>query len=264
VATAADADPAVAAIITGGARWSAVDLATDRVRLDHLRMVADRAWASVDAILTPVTPFHPSVDEVITDPLGVNEAIGRFVSGCNLVDWCAAVVPVPDDDGLPFGVQILGPAWSDPAVWAAAAVIAGEDPLPVGARSSPGAIALAVCGAHLGGEPLNHELTDRGATLVRRTTTAARYRMAVLPGPVPKPGLHRVDEGGDALEVEVWSLDPAAFGALVAEVPAPLAIGAVELADGTSVPGFLCDALVAQRAPDITAWGGWRSWRAGA
>lgn len=257
-----DADPAVAAVIAGGAAWSAVDLAADRARLGRLRGAAAAVWDTVDAVLLPTAPFHPTVDEVAADPLGVNGRLGRFVSGCNLVDWCAAAFPVPTDDGLPFGVQLLGPAWSDPAVWAAAATLTGEDAATV--DDGPDRISIAVCGAHLAGEPLNHQLVDRGGVLVTRTATAAAYRMVALDGPMPKPGLHRVAPGGGAVEVEVWSLDAASFGRFVAEVPAPLAIGAVELADGSSVPGFLCDAAVAAGAPDITAWGGWRAWRASA
>jgi allophanate hydrolase len=119
-----------------------------------------------------------------------------------------------------------------------------------------------VCGAHLEGQPLNHQLVDRGARLVARTATAPTYRLVALPTDPPKPGLVRVADGGAAIEVEVWSLDAAGFGAFVAEVPAPLAIGTVVLADGSSVMGFTCEGLAAADAPDITAHGGWRAYLA--
>lgn len=260
-----DADPSVAAIVGGGSSWSAVDLAADRARLDSLRVRADAVWSSVDAVLLPTAPFHPTIAEVQADPLAVNSRLGRFVSGCNLVDWCAAAIPLPADDGLPFGVQLLGPAWSDAAIWIAAAQILGEDADSIATVDDleQDVLRVAVVGAHLAGEPLNHQLTDRGGALEQRTTTAPRYRMVALPGAVAKPGLVHVGEGGGTVEVEVWSMPAAAFGHFVAEVPAPLAIGALELADGTTVSGFLCDALVAAEAEDITAWGGWRAWRAG-
>ena len=185
----ADADPAVAEIVGRGARWSAVDLAADRARLDALRLDAARVWSSVDAVLLPTTPCHPTIAEVEADPLGVNARLGRFVSGCNLVDWCAAAVPMPTDDGLPFGVQLLGPAWSDAAIWAVAARLLGEDAAGVATVDEPSGAhaAVAVAGAHLEGEPLNHQLTDRGATLERRTTTAPRYRMVALRETCPSP-----------------------------------------------------------------------------
>jgi allophanate hydrolase len=123
-------------------------------------------------------------------------------------------------------------------------------------------VQLAVVGAHLAGQPLNHQLTDRGGVLVRRTATAAAYRLHALATEPPKPGLRRLEgDGGCAIEVEVWSLSSAAFGSFVASIPAPLAIGKVELADGTWIAGFVCEPHALQRAPDISSFGGWRAYR---
>ena len=121
---------------------------------------------------------------------------------------------------------------------------------------------LAVAGAHLSGQPLNHQLTDRDATLVTTTTTVPAYRFYALDTVPPKPGLVRVATGGAAVEVEVWSLDPAAFADFVDAIPAPLCIGRVVLADGTDVAGFLCEPLAVDGAADITAFGGWRRYLA--
>ncbi len=124
---------------------------------------------------------------------------------------------------------------------------------------------IAVVGAHLAGEALNHELTSRGGTLVAATRTAPVYRLVALPTEPPKPGLLRVGAGDDragAIEVEVWELDAAAFGSFVDEIPSPLGIGRVRLADGTDVAGFLCESIAADGAPDITRYGGWRAYRA--
>ena len=128
---------------------------------------------------------------------------------------------------------------------------------------SAGVTLLAVVGAHLRGEPLNHQLTSRGATLVATTTTAPVYRLFALPTAPPKPGLVRVGEvaGAGAVEVEVWELDPAAFASFVDEIPAPLGIGRLLLADGTDVAGFLCEPIAVDGAPDITHLGGWRAYR---
>jgi allophanate hydrolase len=124
---------------------------------------------------------------------------------------------------------------------------------------------LAVVGAHLDGQPLNHQLTDRGATFVRRTETAPIYRMFLLPTEPPKPGLLRVvdgDEGAGAVEVEVWDLEPAAFASFVDEIPSPLGIGRLVLDDDTDVAGFVCETYALHGALDITAYGGWRAYRA--
>ena len=120
---------------------------------------------------------------------------------------------------------------------------------------------IAVVGAHLGGEPLNRELTDRGGTLVRTTRTARCYRMYALKTNPPKPGLVRVEPGDEEagdVEVEVWALPAGGFGMFVDGVTAPMVIGRVVLADGSDVAGFLCEPIALEDAVDITGYGGWR------
>lgn len=123
---------------------------------------------------------------------------------------------------------------------------------------------ICVVGAHLSGMPLNRELTEAGGVLVKRCRTARDYRLFVLPDTTPmKPGVVRQPGfAGPGLEVEVWALDPAAFGAFVAGIPAPLGIGKVTLEDGSAVPGFLCEAHAVEKAQEITALGGWRAFMA--
>ena len=58
----------------------------------------------------------------------------------------------------------------------------------------------------------------------------------------------------------MWALPVVGFGAFVAAVPSPLAIGTVHLADGSSAAGFLCESVAAYAAPDITDTGGWRNY----
>ena len=134
-------------------------------------------------------------------------------------------------------------------------VEAGSDP----AAGQGGRLALAVCGAHLSGLPLNGQLTERGGCLLRVTQTAQCYRLYALPGGPPhRPGLIRQREGGAAIEVEVWSLPLDQVGGFLAGIPAPLGLGSVELADGTWAKGFICEGFAAEGARDITHLGGWR------
>jgi allophanate hydrolase len=124
---------------------------------------------------------------------------------------------------------------------------------------------IAVVGAHLDGEPLNHQLTGRGARLVRTTDTAPIYRMFLLPTDPPKPGLLRVVDGelgAGAVEVEVWDLAPAEFASFVDEIPSPLGIGRIVLDDDSDVAGFLCEPYALHGAREITSFGGWRAFRA--
>ncbi|MCU1354038.1 MAG: Amidase [Acidimicrobiales bacterium] len=135
------------------------------------------------------------------------------------------------------------------------------------AVSAPTAARMAVVGAHLTGQPLHHQLTDRGAQLVATTRTAPAYRLYALATEPPKPGLLRLaadDPAGAAIEVEVWELGLAAFGSFVDAIPAPLGVGRVMLEDGTDVAGFLCEPVAVADAVDITQHGGWRAYLAAA
>ncbi|OWY60115.1 hypothetical protein B7486_70930, partial [cyanobacterium TDX16] len=185
----------------------------------------------------------------------------------NLLDQCAITVPVPPaEDGIPRGLTVIGPAWTDGRVAALGAELTGE-PCPHrdpgsdgGAEPTQTPVVLAVVGAHLTGQPLNHQLTDRGASFLRATTTSDDYWLYALKTDPPKPGLLRVRSSGRPIEVELWQLSPAAFGDFVANIPAPLGIGRVRLADGSDVAGFLCEPVAVQGAEDITAHGGWRGY----
>ena len=120
---------------------------------------------------------------------------------------------------------------------------------------------MAVVGAHLSGQPLNHQLVTLGARLEQTTTTAALYRLFHLPTTPAKPGLIRVKDGGLSIEVEVWRLSETAFGRFVAAIPAPLGIGRLTLIDGREVSGFICEPYAVSGCTDITAHGGWRAFR---
>lgn len=275
-----DVDPVVGALITSAADLSATRLATDTEYLGRLAAdVADLlAGVGASSLVLPTVPFHPTLAEVAADPFGVNARLGIFTNFVNLLDLCAVSVPSDPTDGRPHGVSLIGPAWSD-RVQADLARIAGV-PDAVTDLHGPGAdgparddgwarpalpaVRLVVAGAHLSGQPLNHQLTDRGARLVRTTTTAPCYRLVALATDPPKPGLVRLAEGavGGAVEVEVWELPPVGFAGFVAALPRPMAIGKVTLADGASEPGFVCEPEATEGAEDITASGGWRAYLA--
>lgn len=124
-------------------------------------------------------------------------------------------------------------------------------------------IEIAVVGAHLSGLALNHELVSRGATLSRAVHTLPCYRFyALAGGPPRRPGMLRVARDGAAIEAEIWSLPAEGFGRFVAGIPAPLCIGTVLLADGTTPKGFLVEPEGLAGAEDITRYGGWRGYLA--
>jgi len=55
-------------------------------------------------------------------------------------------------------------------------------------------------------------------------------------------------------------MDAAAFGSFVEEIPQPLGIGTLELADGRLVKGFICEPEAVATATHISEFGGWRAY----
>ncbi|HWS35074.1 MAG TPA: allophanate hydrolase [Actinoplanes sp.] len=246
-------DPTVRKIITAARDIPAHVLVADTARLARLRDDAMAEWGDADALLLPTAPVHPSIADVLADPVGVNSLVGTYTNFCNLFDLAAVAVPAP---GL--GVQVITRGHADAVAAGIAALIIGEPAPPAAATGIP----LLVVGAHLSGQPLNHQLTTAGARLAGTVTTAPAYRLHALPTTPPKPGLTRVATGGAGIEGEVWELPPAALGPFLAALPAPMTLGKVDLADGSSVTGFLCEATALTEAPDITGHGGWRAYLA--
>jgi allophanate hydrolase len=250
-------DPTVAQIVRAGGSLSAIDVFLGERRLAKLRRAAAPIWEAADALALPTTPGHPRIADVAADPVGVNASLGRFTNFVNLLDLAAVALPGPRrPDGLPAGVSLVAPAFHDRRLLDMAAVWREEEP-----PESHGGVHVVVVGAHMSGLPLNHELTRRGARLVRSAQTAPVYRLLALPSDgVPRPGLVRVAGGGASVQGEVWEMAPAALGDLLGSIPAPLGIGRVTLDDGEEAAGFLCEAYAAAGAADITAFGGWRAY----
>jgi allophanate hydrolase len=268
------ADPTVRAVIGGGARFTAVDAFAGQYRLAALHRHAEEVFAPLDALVVPTAPTFPTHAEVAAEPVAANARLGTYTNFVNLLDLAAIAVPAARrDDGLPFGVTFVAPAFADGALLALAAAWAGDRSHPDGALRSPASAAptaptidIAVAGAHLTGMARNGDLLALGAQLVRITRTAPRYRLYDLADGTGRPGLLRAGSGeeGEHIEVEVWRLDHAAMGAFLATVAAPLAIGSLELEDGAVVHGFLCEAHAVAGAQDVSEYGGWRAYTAAA
>ncbi|MEN8512497.1 allophanate hydrolase [Burkholderia sp. RS02] len=269
--------PVIREIVGGAARFSAADAFAAFDRLAALRVDAARAWDDIDAIVMPTSAMTATVDELEADPIGVNARFGYYTNFVNLLDLSAIAVPAGlcetgPHAGLPFGITFVGRAHDDAMLldladaWGAAQAGEGDVTATCPLAAPAGVVRVAVVGAHLRGEPLNGQLTQRGARFVAATTTAPAYRLyalsAAVSGGVAKPGLVRVPEDGAAIAVEIWEMPVAAYGSFVAGIGAPLGIGTLTLADGAQVQGFLCEPAALDGAVDITRFGGWRAYRA--
>ncbi|MFC0139195.1 allophanate hydrolase [Erwinia mallotivora] len=268
-----DMDPVVHEIIATGQRYSAVDAFTaEYLRADLSRQI-QQTLSQFDALVVPTSPTIHTLAEMQQEPVRYNAQFGTYTNFTNLADLCALALPGPfRADGLPAGITLIAPAWHDRALATFGQRWQASQSLSLGAtgRTAPGNrlslpasplhVRVAVVGAHLSGMPLNHQLTRRDVVRVEETQTAACYRLYALADTHPaKPGLAKGSDGA-AITVELWDIPLARFGEFVAEIPPPLGIGTLELADGRLVKGFICEPAALAEATDITASGGWRNW----
>jgi allophanate hydrolase len=273
-------NPVVKSIITAGqkgAQGAALGSAVAAFNAEYQRAALVRKiqalFSEFDALLVPTAPCFPSLAQVAQEPVLINSQLGTYTNFVNLADLCAIALPANlRRDGLPFGITLIAPAFSEmllmnfAAHWQAALRLPTA-PVLLGARQDE-SVVVAVVGAHLTGMPLNHQLTSRNAVLIEQTRSAKKYQLYALANTVPpKPGLVRVNDGllaagsaeGYDIIVELWRMDLAAFGSFVQEIPQPLGIGTLELSDGRLVKGFICEPEAVATATHISAFGGWRA-----
>jgi allophanate hydrolase len=269
--------PVTREIAAAGARLTAADTFSAIYRLQALRKIAERSFASIDALVLPTAPTTYSTAQVLANPIELNSRLGTYTNFVNLLDLCGLALPSamrPDD--IPFGITLLAPAGHDALLASIGRVFHADSKLKLGATSvsqpplatlpthrGSDEIAIAVVGAHLSGMVLNGELTTLGGRLLESTATAPDYKLYALPTAPPKPGMLRVEAGtGSSIELELWALSPSAFGKFVSAIPPPLSIGTIRLADGRGVKGFIVEPAALDGARDISAFGGWRKYMA--
>ncbi|MDO3650754.1 allophanate hydrolase [Nocardia mangyaensis] len=249
-------DPTVAGIISAAGQLDAHVFAADLDTLAVARAATTALLTDYDGLLIPTTTEHPSIAEVAADPVAINRRLGTYTNFCNLLDLAAVAVPgVPTADGLPFGVSFVVPGFADQRAVDLAALLAGDPEAPLLVRTG---VPLAVFGAHLRGQPLHWQLEQLGARFTGEITTTDAYRLTALDTVPPKPGLVRHGDGrGAPIRGELFLVSPGGLGRFLAELPPPMALTSIELADGRSVIGFACSYDAAVAATDITEHGGW-------
>jgi allophanate hydrolase len=260
--------PVIREIVSAGANASAVDRIRGSHMLRALKQRCDRMLDTLDLVLTPTIPRAFTSEELRAAPIRRNSDLGTYTNFLNLLDYAAVAVPSGAlRNGLPWGITLFGRAFTDQYLLALADrfmnAAAIDAQLPRARELIPGdRIRVVVCGAHLQGLSLNGQLLDRGAQLVRATTTAPCYRLHALPGGPPlRPALVR-DASGRCIEVEIWEMPSIELGSFLNGIGAPLGLGKVELADGVYENAFICEHGTLGGAVDITEFGGWRSYLA--
>lgn len=266
--------PVTRQIVMGGRKYSAVDAFRGQYRLKALKKRAEEIMHDLHFLALPTAGTIYTVADLEREPILYNSHLGHYTNFVNFFDLSALALPAGfRPDGLPFGITFVGHRGWDKILLEFGVRWQRAVPLPLGKTGSklppPEAdpqfqenrVSIAVVGAHMSGLPLNGQLVDLRGRLEFAGKTAAVYRLYALPGGPPhRPGMVRAAEGGAAIELEVWSIPAWSFADFVEKIPAPLGIGTITLADGTTVQGFLCEGYATKGAKDITALGGWRAY----
>ena len=173
--------PVVKQIISAGAKYSAVDAFNASYRLQELLKKSKAQWEEMDVLLLPTTGTIYTHDQIAADPIRLNSNLGYYTNFVNLLDLAAVAAPAGfRTNGLPFGITFIGPAFSDAALLQLTGLYMGSTRRE---GRIPGCVSIAVVGAHLTGQPLNRELTARGARLMKTCRTAPGYRLFAFATP---------------------------------------------------------------------------------
>lgn len=265
--------PVIQTIIGNGNNGKASDAFAAQYRLAELKRTCDGIMQGLDCVIAPTTPTVFTRAQICEQPVKNNSILGTYTNFMNLLDYSATAVPVGFlSSGVGWGVTLFGNAFTDVTLLSFANILQRANATNMGATAypleqvsssatpcPPTEIDVVVCGAHLAGQPLNWQLTERGGSLVACTRTSPNYALYALPDG-KRPALVKLNAPGSAIEVEVWRMPAAAFGSFVCGIPAPLGIGKIELEDGSELPGFICDGYGLEGAKDVSNFGGWRNW----
>ena len=73
----------------------------------------NRAWRDADVLLLPTVPTTFTRAQLAEEPVARNLVLGRYTQFANLLDLAALAYPAGLVEGLPFGVQLVAPAFTD-------------------------------------------------------------------------------------------------------------------------------------------------------
>lgn len=253
--------PVTRTILEGGLGRLTVDAFDDFHATAEARLLARQLFSHCDALLLPTCPGVPTLAMLAAEPIAANSRLGTYTNFVNLCDLSALAIPAGfRSDGVPAGVTLVGPAFSEgrlAGIGAAMHHAAGLGPVPPAPTElAADELGLFCIGAHMSGLPLNGQVRGFGGRFVRAARTAATYRLFDLGN---RPGMVRAASGGAAILGEIWALPAAQIGPFLAAIPPPLGFGRVTLEDGSTVLGFQAESEGVAAAPEITARGGWRA-----
>ena len=114
--------PVTRAVISPGRHIAATEVFTGQYRLRQLKRATAEVWRAVDVLVTPTAGTIYPIAAVEADPFVLNANLALYTNFTNLLDLASVAVPAGfRGDGLPFGISLSAPAWSDEALLTLAA-----------------------------------------------------------------------------------------------------------------------------------------------
>ena len=198
-----------------------------------------------DAVMVmPTAGGSFSRDEVRNNPVETNSLMGLYTNHCNLLNLAAIAIPENSEDKeYPFGITLFSLYKNENLITKLAARFLETENTK-----------LAVCGLHKKGYPLESQITELGGKFLYHTHTTDAYHLYELPGNPVKPGLVKKEAGsGENIELDIYDIPKNKMGEFMSHVSMPLTIGDIELENGITVKGFLCQEYAVNNAKDITS-----------
>jgi len=270
--------PVIRQILAPAEQISATQTFQSQYEMQQIKVAVDELLKGFNFALMPSAPGHYLIEDVQKEPIKLNSQLGTYTNFMNLLDLSAIAVPANfTPSGMPYSITLFAQAFADHQLLAQAAEWQRHTELSLGHRLgnldpvdftnhqlskvAEGWTEILVAGAHMSGLPLNYQLRDLDGQYLEATKTASKYSLyALAGGPPERPGLVREEQDGANIEVEIWAIPTINVGTLLAQIPAPLGLGKVELEDGRWVTGFICEPWGVVGAEDITELRSWRSY----
>jgi allophanate hydrolase len=106
--------PVTRDIIEAGATVQGPDVFAAYYRLKALRRAIAPLWNDIDVLVTPTASSMFTIAQVEAEPIRLNTQLGYYTNFMNLLDLSAIAIPAGFlDNGLPFGITLAAPAFSE-------------------------------------------------------------------------------------------------------------------------------------------------------
>lgn len=106
--------PPVRTILTNATALTAQDAFSSIYAAARLTKRINASFDKADFLILPTAPKHPTLEEVENDPIGENLKLGTFVSAGNILDLAVIALPAGfTEEGTPFGISLVGPAFTE-------------------------------------------------------------------------------------------------------------------------------------------------------